>query len=234
MKPYPSLRSCLPLLCLPLLVIACVSGEGEETGAETDTCLSSGCSGDELSDTGGDGDGDGDGETTATTGDGDGDGDGETTATTGDGDGDGDGGEAAIDAAGWSFGECAGPCLGGLTIGDDDLLSLTIEDWESQTVLQNGGVLSAEGRGQLDTVAAQLLGVELDEVYGCPDCDDGGASSLSLLRNGESSEHAYEFAAPPPVLAPADALVTELIAALRTCSESELLTLDEGCMPLEP
>lgn len=142
--------------------------------------------------------------------------------------------DATISAAGWSFGECLGKCSGTLTLAADDALDLAILDWETQTTVGNTGTLTAAGREQIDAAAAALVGVALDETYGCPDCDDGGASRITLIREGQSTEHNYEFSNPPAELAPADALVTELIAALRTCTDGELLTLDEGCEPIEP
>lgn len=127
-----------------------------------------------------------------------------------------------------------GPCVTNLTIGDDDQLLLSIEDWAAQKLGESGGTLTVDGRLQLDAAATDLLGVTLEEVYGCPDCDDGGASRIDLRRDGETSSHAYEFSAPPPVLVAADGLVGEIIQSLRDCSESELLTLNEDCVPFAP
>ena len=142
--------------------------------------------------------------------------------------------EDAITGAGWSFGECVGACVGRLVIKDDELLAFSIEDWMTQIVGQNGGTLTLEGRAQLDAAVAELVGVELDEVYGCPDCTDGGASFIDLRRGGVASSHVYELANPPAVLGPADALIVEIMLALQDCSASELVVLEEGCVPIDP
>ncbi len=155
-----------------------------------------------------------------------------------DGDGDGvenndDGGEidAAIVAAGYSFGECAGGCVGNLTIGDDDALVMTVEDWSAQVLVENTGSLTVDGRSLLDAAAAELAEMTLQATYGCPDCDDGGASRIDVRVGEASSSHAYEFANPPPELTSADNLTTQIINALRDCVDADLVIVDEGCTP---
>ena len=75
----------------------------------------------------------------------------------------------------------------------------------------------------------------LREVYGCPDCADGGACTLSLLRNGAASTHTYDCSmGAPDVLAAAHEFWSGIVFDLESCQESPwaVIEADFDCIPL--
>lgn len=54
---------------------------------------------------------------------------------------------------------------------------------------------------------------------------------MALTRDGTSSRHDHERGSPPAELAAADAFVSDLITALRTCVASARIDPDPGCTP---
>ena len=73
--------------------------------------------------------------------------------------------------------------------------------------------------------------MNLLEVYGCPDCADGGARTLDLVRDGVRTSHRYEASQTPVELSDADALVRALIQDLRACESSVWVDVPPGCAP---
>jgi hypothetical protein len=145
-----------------------------------------------------------------------------------------------ITAAGKSFGMCAGECDFRLAIDTYDpdapsachAVTLEICGWGPEPCPRtNTGVLTPEGHRLSHELAKGLVGVKLDEVYGCPDCADGGASSVTLLRDGSASTHAYDFGSPPAVLADVDAFTAGLLEALSACASNEYIRVSQGCTP---
>jgi len=98
---------------------------------------------------------------------------------------------------------------------------------------ENQGTLSEQGREQLDEALSGLVAGELDPVYGCPDCADGGAAYLEVALDGTSLRVEMEFGDPPPALADLYATTMALIDALETCTETPLLDVAEGCVPYQ-
>jgi hypothetical protein len=132
--------------------------------------------------------------------------------------------------AGWSFGFCLGPCRGVLGI-DGEALSLRVTDRTgNQGIATNRGRLTARGSARLAGVAATLP-EGLPDQYGCPDCADGGASWLTVAREGETRRTSYEYGNPPPELAAADEILASLMEALRQCQETPDLLPEAGCSP---
>ncbi|MCB9553322.1 MAG: hypothetical protein H6705_15865 [Myxococcales bacterium] len=136
-----------------------------------------------------------------------------------------------------SFGECLEGCVSRLSLGIPadgamcDRVTLEVCDNNFDGFCSvHEGTLSPEAHAAARGVAQMLAGVALDERYGCPDCADGGASAVILLRAGARSEHTYETGNPPAVLAEADALVSGLIDALRRCEATALVSPDPGCV----
>lgn len=139
-------------------------------------------------------------------------------------------GETAIKGGGSSFGMCGGPCKTDLIL-DKSAAKLVTSGWDGTIYTTNSGELTAVGLQQPKTLAAALVGVNLQKVYGCPDCADGGASYVDLLRDGVASSHKYEFYNPPPELEDPDAFVFQVIEALLTCIPDTLVTPGPGCVP---
>lgn len=112
-----------------------------------------------------------------------------------------------------------------------DVVALTVCDNAPAPCTLHEGTLTPNGHASARLIAAALVGVALQPRYGCPDCADGGASALSLFRNGAASEHVYEFGNPPPVLANADVFVQGLITALRQCQSTPDIDVAPNCVP---
>ncbi len=138
---------------------------------------------------------------------------------------------ARIVEAGWSFGFCIGPCRGELTL-EGDAVALRVTDRAgSQVLAMNRGRLTSSGSARLAGLGATLP-AELLETYGCPDCADGGASSVTVARESTSRRTEYEYGNPPAELAAADEFLTSLMEALRDCRETSQVTVEAGCTPI--
>lgn len=158
----------------------------------------------------------------------------------------GDGGNggssgSALVAASTSFGECVGHCVFEVALGHDpwseseyERVSYIVRGRiDGPVLVEKGGVLTASGRERGRASAEALASAELDPIYGCPDCADGGASQVTLLRRGALSTHTYEHGRPPAILESVDAFASGIWVALRTCVSSEHLSVDEECTPDE-
>lgn len=147
--------------------------------------------------------------------------------------------EVIVLGGGQSFGECLEGCNSTLSIGPApvdavacDVVSLEVcDNAPDGPCTQHFGRLSDEGHRQARALADALEGVALEAMYGCPDCDDGGASTVELQRGDVRSSHVYESGNPPAALAEVDAYVSGLIRSLRGCVASEMIEPDEGCTP---
>jgi hypothetical protein len=129
--------------------------------------------------------------------------------------------------AGWSFGFCIGPCISELAI-SGDVLTLRVSDRQRNVIAENRGRLTPQGSARLSAIAASLP-ADLAEQYGCPDCADGGASWVTVVRDGNSRRTQYEHGNPPPPLQAADEFLSTLITALRECRGISDMTLLAGC-----
>jgi hypothetical protein len=135
-------------------------------------------------------------------------------------------------SGGWSFGHCIGQCVGELAVDGADLrFTITGHQAEDPVFLDNTGTLTDEGLEALQSAQAALAGEALEERYGCPDCADGGASHVTLARDGETSTHTYEFGKPPAVLTELDALLDSVMAALETCTANAFVEIAADCTP---
>ncbi len=147
---------------------------------------------------------------------------------------------AYFTGAGASYGECWGACRYDLTVDGSDL-TLLVRTWEGDIRMDLSGDLAPRltdaGAARAEELATALADVELQEVYGCPDCADGGACTVSLVRDGAASTHSYDCSmGPPDVLADADAFWQPIIRDLADCRENEWVTLpaDVDCVPAWP
>lgn len=135
----------------------------------------------------------------------------------------------SLQGAGWSFGMCQGTCSADLVI-DGSALVLTGRDRTvEEPVFENRGTLTPAGQQLLSETMSAVQGVPLQPVYGCPDCADGGAAYLALLRDGVSSRHEMEYGNPPEQLAGAYELTVSVMEALETCQSNVLVVVAEDC-----
>jgi hypothetical protein len=137
--------------------------------------------------------------------------------------------------AGTSFGMCAGTCVRDLRVDADALTLRGHEHMLAEPVFTNRGQLTVDGQAAVDAAVAGIDNEELQAVYGCPDCADGGAAWVRLEREGGVSEHVMEFGAPPEALAELYEVSAEITASLEACQDSGLVAVAADCVPaVEP
>ena len=109
-------------------------------------------------------------------------------------------------------------------------LELIISNNFGDILAFNTGTMTPDGQVAMKNAVKALDGVKLKELYGCPDCADGGASSVTLVRDGVISSHVYEYGAPPAALAAVDSFVTTLMEPLKTCADGIYALVDADCV----
>jgi hypothetical protein len=141
--------------------------------------------------------------------------------------------EPVLVSAAWSFAECFGYCSGTVTF-EGNRVTLDAVDREGPTRRITGSLDEAAVARLAGTAAAVDVGA-LEPTYGCPDCADGGAATLTFTHaaSGGTVAATYDFGAPPPELAALDALTAPILAALASCEAADGLTIDPGCTPLD-
>ncbi|MBN2716635.1 MAG: hypothetical protein JXX14_12330 [Deltaproteobacteria bacterium] len=146
----------------------------------------------------------------------------------------------AITAGGKSFGECMGECqfsfeASVLDNGECASVTLNVCGWGADSCTRvNTGLLTPTGNAKLSGLAVELSGHALNDVYGCPDCADGGASQLALTMSGVEKHISYEFGNPPAILSSADAFTSSVINALNICVSNENIVVDDSCIAVDP
>jgi hypothetical protein len=100
-----------------------------------------------------------------------------------------------------------------------------------QVFASNRGQLTSSGAARLESLASGLP-EELQETYGCPDCADGGASFLTVVRDSESLRTEYEYGNPPAELSAIDGFLKGVMDALGECRATADLTPEGSCTPL--
>ena len=136
---------------------------------------------------------------------------------------------------GRSFGKCAGECVFNLRFEAAeracDRVALEICGNQGERCDLVAADLTPAGHARIRDLATALVGIDLQPRYGCPDCADGGASTVRLQRGRLVSEHVYEFGNPPRELVATDGLVQSTIEALLTCTSNRAVTVEPGCVP---
>lgn len=140
-------------------------------------------------------------------------------------------GDSQLTGGGTYFGECFGACKMDATI-DGELVNFVASNWDDTIYVDNDGTLTAAGLAKSKELAAALVGIDLEEVYGCPDCADGGGAYVLLRRNGVESKHDYPFGQPFTALTGSHEFIKELLMALAGCQSTENITVGEDCGPL--
>lgn len=132
--------------------------------------------------------------------------------------------------AGRQFGECVGTCTLRVQFDGADLV-FEAGEYDLDTVdVTNLGTLTAAGLSAYDAALADLAARSLEETYGCPDCADGGASTMTLAHaDGTVSEHTWEYGNPPEDLLATDPLLQTAIDALARCEDAPEVTVSAGC-----
>jgi hypothetical protein len=139
--------------------------------------------------------------------------------------------DAFLVAAGWSFGMCGGYCNADMTLDGDEVVLTGWSRMSEAPLYVHRAELTAVARDRIGAAVARVAEVTLDSVYGCPDCADGGAAYLEVVRHGVASRHDMDFARPPDVLTDLYDLAMAMIGALEGCAPSELVVVDDACEP---
>ena len=141
--------------------------------------------------------------------------------------------DPALVGAGWSFGMCAGYCLADLAVEGDRVVLSGGSNMTDTLLFVNEGSLTPEARSRIAAALQALGDAALEPGYGCPDCADGGAAYLTLLRDGATTRHQMEFGSPPAELAELYELSLSIIGALETCQADDLVIVGAECQPAE-
>ena len=144
-----------------------------------------------------------------------------------------DSGATRLVAAGWSFGMCAGYCRADLIVMGDRLYLQGSDNWPDIPLYVNLGTLTPTGTARLAAALTVIDPASLEEIYGCPDCADGGAAYLGFMAAGVGSRHDMPFGDPPKELAELYRLTQSIIGTLEGCGSDPLVTADEDCVPYE-
>ena len=134
----------------------------------------------------------------------------------------------ALLGGGTSYGECVGQCVRNVTI-VGSVVHFRITGNDAMLYTDQPGTLTEAGRAKADGIAAALVGVLLQDVYGCPGCADGGVSRVDLSREGVASSPTYGTGSAPGALVPADSMIQDLMVALKECTATVDVTPDPDC-----
>jgi len=138
--------------------------------------------------------------------------------------------DVAIVGTGLEFGECDGYCKTEVAIDGADLEATLSSLRGDLPQLVNRGRLTDEARDELNDLAEDLAGRELEPRYGCPDCSDGGAVSFDLRDGDDVTEHAFDHSQPPQEFEQLNAALSDIALALLTCEPSPRVELT-SCTP---
>ena len=114
---------------------------------------------------------------------------------------------ASVIRYGTSFGMCAGYCREDLQI-DGSQIKLTRQSWDPRQPAQVAEqAISEDAWRKLQATLNGVAMAEMDSVYGCPDCADGGAEWVEIETGDAKKRVTFEFSKAPAQLR---AAVTEL------------------------
>lgn len=107
--------------------------------------------------------------------------------------------------AGASFGECLGYCRTELRVAADSSV-FEADGWsltESLPTRYDSSATAASFWAHVASLAARVPIEAMQEVYGCPDCVDGGAEWVELRYSDETARRVtFEYGDPPMTLVP--------------------------------
>lgn len=141
-------------------------------------------------------------------------------------------GDGSLVAAGLSFGECLGYCTHQLLLDGRDL-ELRSGSNDGQPENTSAARLTDAGVAAVAALADQLATGSLEDVYGCPDCNDGGDAFLDIIREGDIVFRVHWAADDPaaPVAAADALLIDDLLRNLARCDASANVT-PGACTPV--
>jgi hypothetical protein len=136
-------------------------------------------------------------------------------------------------AGGHSFGECMENCSTSLALMDDVLTVRVYSPGITAPAHEQSATLTGAGVAELEGILEVLADEELDAVYGCPDCDDGGEGFARLQRGADTTHHTWEFGDPPAVLADLADFIESSIDDIEACETTDRLDVGMACVEFE-
>ncbi len=119
------------------------------------------------------------------------------------------------------YGECGGTCYQSFSFKEG------VFAWEQRSYVQ-GDLLDVCQGVQDESVWAELLNnfnlvafVGLDEVIGCRDCADGGASFIEIEKDGEQWRVTFETGIPPAAMEPFHQKISDFSEEITNLSECQ-------------
>jgi hypothetical protein len=126
-----------------------------------------------------------------------------------------------LSQGGWSFGECTGWCVGQVSFTARGEVILTLHNAQDERTKEFTGELSPVGVQTLASATIRVGG--LRNVYGCPDCTDGGASFLTWSKGTAEFTATYDYGSPPAQLQSQYRFVDQVMDALKACKTNEVI-----------
>lgn len=128
---------------------------------------------------------------------------------------------------GTSFGECDGYCINSIDINETEII-FTSSSWD-----KNDDLTDIQIKLEITKESWELLTQEIDflafrnmeEVIGCPDCDDSGSEWVKIVNDGISHKVTFEYHNVPEKI---EDLVEELRFYFDKFAEYENLEIPEG------
>ena len=130
---------------------------------------------------------------------------------------------------GWSYGECWGESRGELIVSADSAISFEIRGWENETYLTVTGTAHDATMDAIEAAYDALDRRSLDSVYGCPDCNDGGAEYVLFLDDIDPPQSDWEAGSAPAELQAISDALRALADAMHSCRDGEGYD-EESCL----
>jgi hypothetical protein len=116
---------------------------------------------------------------------------------------------------GTGFGMCSGYCVSELTITPSKLsLQKNGTGVKAKTCTQS--FTSQQFQQLRDKIDFEKFAA-LDDVYGCPDCADGGSEWIEITRGGNTHRVVFEYHKEPEALKSYISLLREHVASFNDC-----------------
>ncbi len=131
-----------------------------------------------------------------------------------------------------SFGFCAGQCSFKMTRDTAEPSQVLFEICDNVGTMCEAPItlaLTNDGLRKLGEAQMQLRSATLEEVYGCPDCADGGATAFSIETEKGTSTHTYEYSNPPADTSVLDEFVMDMYQGVRQCQDGKFYTIESAC-----
>lgn len=143
--------------------------------------------------------------------------------------GEGGSGQFAGLTWGYYFGNCWGDCLAEIVLEEDGSFTGRRYGQDGLEYLTAAGTTRELWFETLDSTWEELDRGALEEVYGCPDCADGGGEYF-IYGDGQSPERSdWQYSQPPAELAPLQQQMSQLWSDISGCGTSQAVAAYTNC-----